>query len=93
MNCISIESGLARAELAMPLHRSVKLGMVSCWLIYGLNMAMFEPRIESPELTMGNVNHGALTGVPQNGTGDRIPCDKTSQWRSFQTLLRDVLAQ
>ena len=62
MNHILINSGLPRAELAMPLCRSVKLGMVPCQLIYGLNTAMFEPRMELPELTMGNVAQGALTG-------------------------------
>ena len=46
MNHISIESGLTRAELAMPLHRSVKLGVVPRKLIYGLNMAMFQSRQE-----------------------------------------------
>ena len=54
INRISIESGLTRAELVTPLHWSVKLGVVPCKLIYGLNMAMFESRQESPELTMGN---------------------------------------
>ena len=54
INRISIESGLIGAELAMPLHRSVKLGVVPHKLIYGLNMAMFESRQESPELTTGN---------------------------------------
>ena len=44
MNHISIESGLTGAELAMPLRRSVKLGVVPRKLIYGLNMAMFESR-------------------------------------------------
>ena len=44
MNCISIKSGLTGAELAMPLRRSVKLGVVPCKLIYGLNTAMFESR-------------------------------------------------
>ena len=54
MNHISIESGLTGAELAMPLRRSVKLGVVPCKLIYGLNTAMFESRRELPGLTMGN---------------------------------------
>ena len=54
INCISIESGLTRAELATPLCWSVKLGMVPRKLIYGLSTAMFESRQESPELTMGN---------------------------------------
>ena len=44
MNRISIESGLTGAELATPLRRSVKLGVVPCKLIYGLNTAMFESR-------------------------------------------------
>ena len=44
INRISIESGLTRAELATPLRRSVKLGMVPCKLFYGLNTAMFESR-------------------------------------------------
>ena len=44
MNCISIESGLTGAELVTPLRRSVKLGVVPCKLIYGLNTAMFESR-------------------------------------------------
>ena len=62
MNSISIESGLTRAELAMPLRRSVKLGVVLCKLIYGLNTAMFKSRGELPDLTTGNVARGALTG-------------------------------
>ena len=44
INHISIESGLTGAELAMPLCRSVNLGMVPRKLIYGLNTAMFESR-------------------------------------------------
>ena len=55
MNHISIESGLTRAELVTPLCRSVKLGMVPLKLIYGLNIAMFQSRGESPDLTMGDV--------------------------------------
>ena len=54
INRISIESGLTGSELAMPLHRSVKLGVELRKLIYGLNTAMFEARQESPELMMGN---------------------------------------
>ena len=54
MNRISIESGLTGAKLAMPLHRSVKLGVVLRKLIYGLNMAMFESRRDLPGLTTGN---------------------------------------
>ena len=46
INCISIESGLTSAELATPLHRSVKLGVVPRKLIYGLNTALFESRRE-----------------------------------------------
>ena len=53
---------------------------------------MLESRQESPELTMGNDAPGALTGVPQNGTGHRIPCDKFSHQRSLRALLRDVSA-
>ena len=54
INRISIKSGLTGAELVMPLCRSVKLGMVPCKLIYGLNMAMFESRRELPDLTTGD---------------------------------------
>ena len=93
MNCISIESGLTGAELATPLRRSVKLGVVLCKLIYGLNTAMFESRRELPGLTMGSEAQGALTGVPQNGTGHRIPCDKFSSQRTLRALLRDVSAR
>ena len=93
INRISIESGLTRAELATPLHRSVSLGVVPRKLIYGLNTAMFEPRQELPELTTGNDARGALTGVPQNGTGHRIPCDKFSHQRSLWALLRDNSAR
>ena len=46
--------GLTGAELAMPLHRRVSLGMVQQKLIYGLNTAMFESRQELPELTTCN---------------------------------------
>ena len=45
INRISIKSGLTRAELAMPLCRRVKLGMVQCKLIYGLNTVMFKARV------------------------------------------------
>ena len=93
INCISIESGLTRAELAMPLCRSVKLGVVMCKFIYGLNTAMFESRQELPELMMGNDARGVLMGALQNGTGHRIPCDKFSRRRSLQALLRDVSAR
>ena len=54
INCISIESGLTRAELATPLCRSVNLGVVPHKLIYGLNTAMFESRRELPDLTTGD---------------------------------------
>ena len=93
INRISIESGLTGAELAMPLHRSVKLGVVPHKLIYGLNMAMFESRRELPGLTMGNEARGVLTGVPWNGTGHRIPCDKFSRRRTLRALLRDISAR
>ena len=79
--------------MAMPLHRSVKLGMVPRKLIYGLNTAMFKPRQELPELTMGDDALGALTGAPWNGTGHRIPYDKFSYQRSLWALLRDVSAR
>ena len=92
MNRMSIESGLTRAELGTPLHRSVKLGVVLHKLIYGLNTAMFESRGELPDLTTGDVAQGALTGAPHNGTGHRIPCDKFSHWRTLRALLRDVSA-
>ena len=69
INRISIESGLTGAELATPLRRSVKLGVVPRKLIYGLNTAMFESRRELPGLTTGNEARGVLTGTPRNGTG------------------------
>ena len=93
INRISIESGFTRAELVTPLRLSVKLGVVPCKLIYGLNMARFESRQESPELKTGNDARGALTGVPHNGTGHGIPCDKFSHRRSLQALLRDISAR
>ena len=93
MNRISIESGLTGAELAMPLRRSVKLGVVPRKLFYGLNTAMFEPRRELPGLTTGNEAQGVLTGTPQNGTGHRIPCDKFSHRRTLRALLRDISAR
>ena len=93
MNRISIESGLTGAELAMPLRRSVKLGVVPRKLIYGLNTAMFESRQELPGLTTGNEAQGVLTGAPRNGTGHRIPCDKFSRLRTLRALLRDVFAR
>ena len=68
MNRISIESCLTGAELVTPLRRSVKLGVVPCKLIYGLNTAMFKSRPELPDLMMGNDARGALTGAPRNGT-------------------------
>ena len=93
INRISIESGLTRGELARPRHRSVNLGVVLCKLIYGLNTAMFESRQESRDLTMGDDTQGAGTGLPRNGTGHRIPCDKFSCQRTLRALLRDVSAR
>ena len=93
INRILIESGLTRAEVATPLRRSVKLGVLPSKLIYGLNTAMFESRRELPGLMMGNEARGALTGAPQNGTGHRIPCDKLSRQRTLQALLRDISAR
>ena len=93
INRISIESGLTGAELATPLHRSVKLGVVPHKLIYGLNTAMFESRRELPGLTTGNEARGVLMGVPQNGTGHRISCDKFSRRRTLRALLRDISAR
>ena len=58
INCLLIKSGLTRAELAAPLHWSVKLGMVPCKLIYGLNTAMFNIMKELPVLMTGNDAHG-----------------------------------
>ena len=88
INGISIESGLTRAELVMPLRQSVKLGVVP----HRLNMAMFKSRIESTGLTTGDDAHRVLTGAPWNGTGHRIPCDKSSCWKSFRALLGDISA-
>ena len=65
MNRISIESGLTGAELATPLRRSVKLGVVPRKLIYGLNTALFESRRELPDLMMGDsVPEGWIGGRP-----------------------------
>ena len=74
INRISIESGLIRAELATTLRQSVKLDMVPCKLIYGLNTAMFK----LPALTMGDDARGALTGAPETEQSHRIPCNKSS---------------
>ena len=93
MNHISIESGLTRTELATPLCRSAKLGVVLRKLIYGLNTAMFESRRELPDLMTGDNARGVLMGVPQNRTGHRIPCDKFSCQRSLRALLRDISAR
>ena len=83
MNRISIESGLTGAELATPLRRSVKFGVVPRKLIYGLNTALFESRQELPDLTTGDGARGVDTGLPWNGTGHRIPCDKFSRRRNL----------
>ena len=77
INHISIESGLTGAELATPLRRSVKLGVVLHKLIYGLNTAMFESRQELPELTMGIEAREVLTGAPQCSSWKNPPLDKT----------------
>ena len=92
INCILIKSGLTRAELATPLCQSVKLGVVPHKLIYGLNTARCKTMKESPALMMGDDTHRTLMGVPQNGTGHRIPYDKPSHQRNFWALLRDVSA-
>ena len=93
INCISIESGLTRAELATPLCRSVNLGMVPCKLIYGLNTAMFKPRQELPDLMTGDDTRRVVTGLPHNETGHRIPYDKFSHRKNLRALLRDVSAR
>ena len=93
MNCISIESGLTGAELATPLRRSVKLGVVPRKLIYGLNTALFESRRELPDLTTGDGARGVDMGPPCNRMGHRIPCDKFSRRRTLRALLRDVSAR
>ena len=93
INHISIESGLTGAELVTPLRRSVNLGVVLHKLIYGLNTAMFESRQELPDLMTGNDAQGAVTGLPHNGTGHRIPCDKFSHRRTLWALLRDISAR
>ena len=93
MNRISIESGLTRAELATPICRSVKLGVVPHKLIYGLNTALFESRRELPDLMTGDGARGADTGLTHNGMGNRIPCDKFSRRRTLWALLRDVSAR
>ena len=93
MNRISIESCLTGTELVLPLHRSVKLGVVLRKLIYVLNTAMFESRRELPDLMMGDDARRVRTGVPQNRTGHRIPCDKFSHQRSLQAWLRDISAR
>ena len=73
------------------LHWSVKLGVVPHKLIYGLNMALFEVRSESSVLMTGDEACEALTGMPQNGTGHRIPCEsKTPSQEMIWTMPRDV---
>ena len=76
--------------MVMPLRRSVKLGVVPGKLCYGLKMALFESRTESPDLMMGNGARGLVTGPPRNGTGHRIPCYEFSLRRTLWALLRDV---
>ena len=80
--------------MLMPLCWSVQLGMVPSKLIYGLNTALFEVRLESPILTTGNDAHGALTWMPPNGTGHRISCKSkhTPSRTMIQTVPRDVSA-
>ena len=93
INRILIKSGLTGAELATPLCRGVTLGVVPCKLIYGLNTALFESSRELADLMMGDNTRGTLMGVPHNGTGHRIPCNKFSRQRSLRALLRDVSAR
>ena len=92
INCILIESGLTGAELVMPLRCSVKLGVVPCKLIYGLNTAMFKSRTELSGLMTGDDAHRVLTEVPWNWTGHRIPCDKHFHQRNLRVLLGDISA-
>ena len=93
INHISIDSSLTRVELVTTLHWSVKLGVVSCKLIYAFNTALFEVRSESSVLMMGDEACEALMGMPQNGTGHRIPCEsKTPNQEMIWTIPRDVSA-
>ena len=79
INRISIESGLTGAELATPLGRSVKLGVIPHKLIYGLHMAMFKSKQESPELTRAMMPEGHLWGRPakEQATGFHVTSSLT----------------
>ena len=53
--------------------RGEKANAVPCSLVYGLNMTLLQPQQESSDPKAGYLALGALTGMPRNGTGYRIP--------------------
>ena len=73
VNCILIDSSLPGTDLKTQPWRGEKMNAVPRSLVYGLNMTLFQSQQESSDLKAGYLARGALTGMPRNGTGYRIP--------------------
>ena len=69
-------------DLETQLHGSDRQNAVLRRLIYGLNWPMLKSMYESSSLTMDNAVREVLTGLPQNGTGHRIP----DKWEKRHSL-------
>ena len=79
-----ISASLPGMDLETQLHGSDRRNAVPCRLIYGLNWPMLKSMHESSSLMTDNAVREVLTGVPQNGTGHRIPDERKKKRRSLR---------
>ena len=81
VNRIMISASLPGMSLETQLQGSDRRNTVPRRLIYGLNWPMLKSMHESSSLTMDYSVREALTGVPRNGMGHRIPDErKKKRW-------------
>ena len=73
VNCILIDSSLPGTDLKTQPWRGGRTNAVPRSLVYGLNMTLLQSQQESSDPKAGYLAQGALTGMPRNGTGYRIP--------------------
>ena len=71
-----ISASLPGTGLETQLHGSDRRNAVPHRLIYGLNWPMLKSMYESSSLMTDDAVQEVLTGVPQNGTGHRIPDER-----------------
>ena len=73
VNRILIDSSLPGTDLKTQPWRGGRTNAVPRSLVYRLNMTLLQSQQESSDPKAGYVARGALTGMPHNGTGYRIP--------------------